>query len=208
MSENNSIVAVFASHQQAEDAIRELQKDGFDMKKLSIVGKDYHTEEHIVGYYTTGHRMMYWGKMGAFWGGFWGLLLGSAFFWVPGIGPLVVAGPLVMWIVGALEEAAVVAGLSALGAGLYSIGIPKNSVLQYETAVKNGKLLLVANGTPEEVERAEDILHQTQSQATTVHAEPLARIAGNDKPTPTAADRQAFTARLNRELAGEYQAIY
>ena len=132
------------------------------MKKLSIVGKDYHTEEHVVGYYTTGDRMLYWGKLGAFWGGFWGLLLGSAFFWVPGVGQLLVAGPLVMWIVGALEEAAVVGGLSALGAALFSIGIPKNSVLQYETEVKNGKLLLVAHGTPEEVERAKDILHQTQ----------------------------------------------
>jgi uncharacterized membrane protein len=208
MSENSSIVAVFASHQQAEDAIRELQKDGFDMKKLSIVGKDYHTEEHVVGYYTTGDRMMYWGKMGAFWGGFWGLLVGSAFFWVPGIGQLLVAGPLVMWIVGALEEAALFGGLSALGAALFSIGIPKNSVVQYETEVKNGKLLLVANGTPEEVEHAKDILHQTQSQTTTVHAESLVRIAGNDRPTPTAADRKAISARLNRELAGEYQAIY
>ena len=104
MSDTNSVVAVFESHDQAEDAIRELQKDGFDMKKLSIVGKDYHTEEHVVGYYTTGDRMLYWGKLGAFWGGFWGLLFGSAFFWVPGIGPLLVAGPLVMWIVGALER--------------------------------------------------------------------------------------------------------
>ena len=99
MSEKNSVVAIFGSHAQAEDAIRELQKDGFDMKKLSIVGKDYHTEEHVVGYYTTGDRMLYWGKLGAFWGGFWGLLLGSAFFWVPGIGQVLVAGPMVMWIV-------------------------------------------------------------------------------------------------------------
>ena len=164
MSNMNSVVAVFASHDQAENAIRELQKDGFDMKKLSIVGKDYHTEEHVVGYYTTGDRMLYWGKLGAFWGGFWGLLLGSAFFWVPGIGQLLVAGPLVMWIVGALEEAAVFGGLTALGAGLYSIGIPKNSVMQYETEVKSGKLLLIAHGTSEEVERAKDILHQTQAQ--------------------------------------------
>ena len=171
MSNTNSVVAVFESHDQAEDAIRELQKGGFDMKKLSIVGKDYHTEEHVVGYYTTGDRMAYWGKLGAFWGGFWGLLFGSAFFWVPGVGQLLVAGPLVMWIVGALEEAAVVGGLSALGAGLYSIGIPKNSVVQYETEVKNGKLLLVAHGTPEEVERAKRILNQTQAQITTVHAE-------------------------------------
>ena len=134
MSDKNSVVAIFESHDRAEDAIRELQKSGFDMKKLSIVGKDYHTEENVVGYYTTGDRMKYWGKLGAFWGGFWGLLFGSAFFWVPGIGQVLVAGPLVMWIVGALEEAAVFGGLSALGAGLYSIGIPKHSVLQYETA--------------------------------------------------------------------------
>ena len=114
MSEKNSVVAIFTSHNQAEDAVRELQKDGFDMKKLSIVGKDYHTDEHVVGYYTTGDRMMYWGKLGAFWGGFWGLLFGSAFFWVPGIGQVLVAGPMVMWIVGALEGAAVMGGLSAL----------------------------------------------------------------------------------------------
>jgi hypothetical protein len=175
MSTTNSVVAVFESHGQAENAIRELQQQGFDMQKLSIVGKDYHTEEHVVGYYSTCDRMSYWGKQGTvwggLWGGLWGVMFGSAFFWVPGIGPLLVAGPLAMWIVGALEGAVVTGGLTALGAGLYSIGIPKNSVMQYETEVKNGKLLLVAHGTPEEVERAKDILHQTQAKTTTVHGE-------------------------------------
>src|SRR6202046_2544932 len=114
MSNTSSVVAVYESHDLAESAIRKLQKDGFDMKKLSIVGKDYHTEEHVVGYYTACDRMTYWGKMGAFWGGFWALLFGSAFFWVPGVGPLLVAGPLVTWIVGALEGAVVTGGLSAL----------------------------------------------------------------------------------------------
>ena len=99
MSDKNSVVAVFDSHERAEDAIRELQKSGFDMKKLSIVGKDYHTEEHVVGYYNAGDRMKYWGKLGAFWGGFWGLLFGSAFFWLPGIGPVLVA-----WTAGGLDR--------------------------------------------------------------------------------------------------------
>jgi uncharacterized membrane protein len=174
MSEKNSVVAIFESHNQAEEAVRELQKDGFDMKKLSIVGKDYHTDEHVVGYYNTGDRMMYWGKLGAFWGGFWGLLFGSAFFWVPGIGQVLVAGPLVMWIVGALEGAVVTGGLTALGAGLYSIGIPKNSILKYETEVKNGRLVLVAHGTADEVQRARDLLHQTGVKTATIHAEPAA----------------------------------
>jgi hypothetical protein len=68
-SEKNSVVAIFDTHNQAEDAIRELQKNGVDMKELSIVGKDCHTEENVVGYYNTGDRMAYWGKLGAFWGG-------------------------------------------------------------------------------------------------------------------------------------------
>ena len=178
MPKTNSVVAVFKSHDQAEEAIRELQQDGFDMKKLSIVGKDYHTEEHAVGYYNTGDRMLYWGKMGAgvgaFWGGLWGLLFGAAFFWVPGLGPTLVAGPLVSWIVGALEGAVAVGGLDALGAGLFSIGIPKNSIVQYETEVKSGKLLLVAHGTADEVERARDLLHQTGVETATVHAQRVA----------------------------------
>ncbi len=174
MAEKNSVVAIFETHNQAEDAVRALQKDGFDMKKLSIVGKDYHTDEHVVGYYNMGDRMMYWGKLGAFWGGFWGLLFGSAFFWVPGIGPLVVAGPLVTWIVAALEGAVVTGGLTALGAGLYSIGIPKNSIVQYETDVKSGKLLLVAHGTADEVEHARNLLHQAGVETATVHAQRVA----------------------------------
>ena len=178
MSNTNSVVAVFKSHDQAEAAVRELQKDGFNTKQLSIVGKDIRMEEHVVGYYNAGDRMLYWGKQGAFWGGFWGgmwaILFGSAFFWVPGIGPLLVAGPLVMWIVGVLEGAAVVGGFSALGAALYSIGIPKNSVVQYETEVKNGKLLLVAHGTAADVERAKELLDRTAAETATVHAEQAA----------------------------------
>ena len=175
-STKNSVVAIFETHAQAEDAIRELQKSGFDMKQLSIIGKDYHTEENVVGYYNAGDRMKYWGKLGAFWGGFWGLLFGSAFFWLPGIGPVLVGGPLVLWIVGALESAVLVGGFSALGAALFSIGIPKNSVLQYETQVKNGKLLLVAHGTADEVRRAKELLDQTEANSSTIHGEQLAAV--------------------------------
>ena len=98
----NAMVAVYKTHIEAEAAVKELQKAGFAMKKLSIVGKDYHSDESVVGYYNTGDRMKHWGKLGAFWGGIWGLLFGSAFFMIPGIGPILVAGPLVAWLVGAL----------------------------------------------------------------------------------------------------------
>jgi len=169
MSDTSSAVAIYDTHAQAEEAVKELQRSGFDMTKMSIVGKDYHTDEHVVGYYTTGDRMKYWGKMGAAWGGFWGLLFGAAFFAIPGIGPVLVAGPLVMWIVGALEGAVVVGGLSAVGAGLFSIGIPKDSVVKYESALKADKFILLAPGTAAEVAKAKDILQTTHPTEVTVH---------------------------------------
>lgn len=150
-SKENVVIAVYDTHQDAEEAVRELQKSGFDMKKLSIVGKDYQTEEDVVGYYTMGDRMMAWGKTGAFWGGLWGLLFGSAFFLVPGIGPLFVAGPMVGWIIGALQGAMVVGGLSALGAALYGIGIPNDSIIEYETQIKAGKFVVIAHGSQNEM---------------------------------------------------------
>src|SRR5499427_8155709 len=145
--EKNSVVAIFGQHTAAEQAIKELKNAKFDITKLSIIGRDYHTEDHIVGFYSTGDRMKYWGKLGAFWGGVWGLLVGAAFFFVPGLGPVLVAGPLAAWIVGALEGADVVGGLSAIGAALFSIGIPKDSVLKYDVALKANQFLLVGHGT-------------------------------------------------------------
>jgi uncharacterized membrane protein len=171
MSTVESVVAVYHTHADAELAVKQLQHAGIDMQMLSIVAKDYHTDEHVVGYYNAGDRMKRWGKTGAFWGGFWGLLFGSAFFAIPGIGPLLVAGPLVAWIVGALEGAAVVGGVSALGAGLFSMGIPKNSVLQYETAVKTDKFLLIVNGSGSQVAKAKEILESTQPAHLQLHLE-------------------------------------
>lgn len=169
MTKNNAVVAIYKSHAEAETAVKDLQQSGFDMKKLSIVGRDYHTDEHVVGYYNTGDRMKHWGKTGAFWGGIWGLLFGSAFFLIPGVGPLLIAGPLVGWIVGALEGAVVVGGLSALGAALYSFGVPKDSVLRYETAIKSGKFVVIAHGSDAETVHAREIIGRTNPEALEEH---------------------------------------
>ena len=170
MSKNNSVVAVYRTHIEADEAVKELQSGGVDMHKLSIVGKGYHTEEQAVGYYTTGDRMRYWGKVGAFWGGFWGLLFGSAFFLIPGLGPILAAGPVVAWIVAALEGAVEVGALGALGAGLYSIGIPKDSIVKYETALKTDQFLLIVNGTAAEVAQAKDIIESTHPAQFSLHS--------------------------------------
>lgn len=169
MATVNAVVGIFKTHAEAETSIKELQRAGFDMKKLSIVGKDYHTEEHVVGFYNAGDRMKFWGKQGALWGGFWGLLFGSALFFVPTIGPLIMFGPVVGWMVAALEGAVAVGGLSALAAALYSIGIPQNSSVVYETALKSDQFLVIAHGTADEAEKAKSILKTAGAAQVDVH---------------------------------------
>ena len=88
MDKVESVAAVYHTHPEAEEAVKELQRAGINMRSVSIVAKDYHTDEQVVGYYNVGDRMKRWGTFGAFWGGFWGLLFGSAFFAIPGVGPL------------------------------------------------------------------------------------------------------------------------
>jgi len=140
MTQQNVVVAIYKSHTEAEVAVKELQQSGFDMKKLSIVGRDQHADEHVMGYYNAVDRMICWGKMGIF----LGMVFGSAFSLVPGAGLLLVAGPLAGWLVGALGGAVLVGGLSAIGAGLYSLGIPTDSILQYRKELKTGTSVIIA----------------------------------------------------------------
>lgn len=168
-SNSSSAIGVFHNHEDAEAAVKELQQSGYDMKKLSIIGKDYHTEENVVGYYNTGERMATWGKYGLFWGWIWGLLFGSAFLIIPGIGPVMIGGPLVGLIVSALETAIIVGGFSAIGGALASIGIPSDSVLKYETAIKSSKFILIVHGTEQEAIMAKNILEHSKAEEVTVH---------------------------------------
>lgn len=166
MNKDNAVIAVFDTHSKAEDTIKELERSGFDMKKLSILGKGYHSEERPVGFYTLGDRMKTWGGVGAFWGGLWGLLVGGAFFWIPGIGPIAAAGPIVHLLAGALEGAALVGGLSALGAALASLGISDKSIVRYEKELRSDKYLVIAHGTEKDVEKAREIMARHEANDT------------------------------------------
>jgi len=161
MEKDNSPFYIFNTHVEAEDAIRSLSKSGFDVKKLSLVGKGYHSEEHPVGFYTVGDRIKAWGGIGAFWGGVWGLLLAPAVFFLPGLGLLAMAGPVVSALVGALEGAVVVGGGSALGAALAQIGVHKDHVIKYETALKADNYVLMVHGSPEELAQARAVLAES-----------------------------------------------
>jgi uncharacterized membrane protein len=169
LQQQHSIVAIYETHQAAEAAVKALQATGLDMTRLSIVGRDFHTEEHALGFYTSGDRMRFWGGRGAFWGSLWGMLFGSAFFFVPAVGPLLVMGPLAGWIVATLEGAAIGGAAGVLGAALASIGIPKDSVIKYELEVKNGRFLVLARGSLALIEQARHVLQSSGAKDLAAH---------------------------------------
>jgi hypothetical protein len=169
MDDMTSTIAVFKTHESAEAAIKELADAGFAMRQLSVVGKGYHTDEKVVGFYSTGDRIKFWGSRGAFWGGLWGLFFGGLFMTIPVVGHVIILGYLAATAISGIEGAVVVGGMSALGAALYGIGIPKDSVIQYETALKADGFLVLAHGTPAEMNRAKAILGTSGGESISLH---------------------------------------
>ena len=168
-TKNDAIVATFAKHQEAETAVRKLSDAGMDMKHFSIIGKGYHTEEKVIGFYNVGDRITFWGKNGAIWGGIWGLFFGGMMLTIPFIGPVVVLGHLAAMVLSAVEGAVVVGGIGALGAALFSIGVPENSVIEYEQALKADGFLIVGHGAAAEMARAKTILETSNPTHIDLH---------------------------------------
>ncbi len=153
-------VTVYDTHIEAEAAIRAIEKSGFDMTKVSVVGKNYKIQAETVGYHSTGIGLEACDETGSFWGS----MFGPVSFWVPGIGPLLAAGPIVAWIVGAQECFVIVGGLSVLGTALFSLGIRKHKVSEYETQIQAGKFVVIAHDAQDELANSKAALEAPARQ--------------------------------------------
>lgn len=166
---SHAVVAAFRHHASAAAALGKLQHSGYSMKHISIVGRDYHTDGRVIAYYNAGDRMNYWSKGSPIWGEIWGMLYGSGFFLIPEFGPLLAAGPLVASIVGALDGEVPGSGESAVAEGIHNLGVRSSSILVFEKAIKEGMLVIVANGSLEKCGHACDILKSAGPEITQVY---------------------------------------
>lgn len=152
------VVGLFGMHEGADAAVRKLAAAGIALPAISIIGKNYHSEEQAAGFVNLGGRAWYFGKFGAFWGGLAGLLVGSGFFYIPVVGSLVVLGPLASMLVGGIEGAVLAGGASALVGALTGLGIPKNSVMRYEEALKADAFLVSVHCAESDLPRVQQLL--------------------------------------------------
>jgi uncharacterized membrane protein len=165
----SSIVAVYPDHETAEHAVRQLHEAGVAMSDLSIVGRDFQTTEEPVGFVSTSDYATAAAATGAWFGGLFGLCIGAAFLILPGLGPVVVAGPLTAAVLAGIEGALAGTALGGLGGALVGWGVPRDKAIKFETQVKGGKFLVVVRGEPEVIARARGLLEHPSDEVELFH---------------------------------------
>lgn len=168
MSESmkQSVVASYGTHDDAEEAVRRLQRAGVAMDHISIIGRDWQMREDVQGFYQPNDAITEGAKQGAWVGGIFGLFMGMGMFIFPIAGTLIVLGPLSGLIAGAIGGA----GIGALVSGLMALGIPKDQALKYQERLQAGEFLVaVHDATLEETGLAHQVLQSTSTTSVASH---------------------------------------
>ena len=155
----HSVVGIYDTMAQAEEAVHTLDQAGFPVKHISIVTQSLASDKTIHGYITPGDDLTPRGAA-----------IGAAFLWVPGFGPLLVVGRLATLLLTGVEGALLGAATGSLLGALANWGIAEEHILDYEKQVREGKHLVIVYGTAEEVDKAQAILQETEAGALHVHA--------------------------------------
>ena len=153
-----TVIAVYWDHASAEDAVRRLQSAGIPMQNVSIVGKDFQATDKPLGFVTAGSTAKEGAQAGAWTGGLFGLLFGAAFLVLPGVGPLIVAGPLAAALLGGIEGVVAGAAVGGLTGALVGLGLSEDKAIHYESEITAGKFLLTLLADDHQVERAKSLL--------------------------------------------------
>ena len=166
----HSVVGVYTTMSGAETAVRSLGEGGFPIQKVSIIAKHLVDDKRVHGYVTACDVAKTSAATGAWVGGIFGLLVGAAFLWVPGVGPLVVVGSLAAVLLGGVEGAVAGAAVTGVLGWLVGLGISREKILKYEEAVKAGKFLVIAHGPADAVNKAREILKTSKAEQLDLHA--------------------------------------
>src|SRR5262249_33458197 len=156
---------------EAEEAVKKLGEGGFPIQHVSLIAKNLSSEQKVHGFVTSCDVAKSAARTGAWVGGIFGLLVGAAFLWVPGVGPLIVAGSLSSALLGGAEGAVAGAALSGVLGWLSALGISKQHILKYEESIMAGKYLVIAHGTAADADKARAILEGTRPVELTVHSQ-------------------------------------
>src|SRR6185436_1465026 len=153
----NSELQAFDAPNEAAEAIRALSRYGFDVKNLSLVRKAGAANDLTAGPYAVGECPLGWDTRDL-WGTVWGLVAAPVVFFLPGLGMVALAGPVVAALMGAHDRSVLAGGVSLLNAALLQLGVRRDQLARYDAALQAGQFVLMMHGTPSEVVHAQQLL--------------------------------------------------
>jgi hypothetical protein len=168
-------IATFTSQGHAEAAVGALGRGGLDVTHLGVAGRGFHVDQRVTGFYNRADRIRFWGTRGAFWGGLWGLLLGVMIQTAPTLAPVAVMALTGTLAIAALKGALAIGGIAMIAAALYGLGVPRDSVPVYETAMKVDRILVMVDVLPDRIAAATTILDTAGALRVDVHPAPISR---------------------------------
>ncbi|NMP21845.1 hypothetical protein [Sulfobacillus harzensis] len=156
-----TVVGSFSDQHAADTVVHELEHNGVDDKKISVIARhDGHTEKgHPTGHGT--HDLSSGIGWGAATGGAVGLLASAGALAIPGVGPILAMGPLAATLSGAAA--------GGLVGGLMDYGIPKGESEHLEQDVKHGNVLVMVQTDEPEVEKAQRLFKDHGAHDVYVH---------------------------------------
>jgi hypothetical protein len=182
---NTAVFGIYRDRVGVERAVDDLKDAGFRNTDISVlfpenVGtKDFAHEKATKAPEGTAAGA----GTGALVGGTLGWLAGIGALAIPGVGPLIAAGP----IVAALTGVGVGGALGGITGALIGMGIPEYEAKRYEGRVKEGGILLsVHSDNSDWTKKAKDILELTGAEDVSSTGEAAADFAKTDKPLPRA----------------------
>ncbi|NLC10951.1 MAG: hypothetical protein GX767_01685 [Firmicutes bacterium] len=152
-----AVVGIFNEHSQAERALRQLQENGFSEEQISLVAKRDENQEGGQEGQDLGDGTL----TGSAIGGLAGLLAGTGALLIPGVGPIIAAGPLAATLTG------VVGG--GIAGGLIDYGISEERGRYYEERVRQGSVLVSVKAEDDKVENAAEILRNMGAEDVETH---------------------------------------
>ena len=149
-----SVIGVYGSHEKALSALSELQKSGYPIRHLSIIGKADIKDRHIhVKEKDTVEKAIL--SIGTAGGAVLGILTSIGVFAIPGFGLLYGAGAFV-GICAGLELGFMTGGIGVILTTI--IGVDKSIAHRYEKYLNEDKFLVLAQGTEKQVDHAKQIM--------------------------------------------------
>jgi len=166
--EKNTCILLYPTYGDVWQAVKKLQAQKINLATVSVVGKANDKEEQVIGVKANGGKKYFRCTQVKFWQRLRKILDGELSFITPEFDALSAAGAIVLLLVKEKDDIDIHGQFSAFAAALFSMGVPANSIRQYETEIKTGKILLIVNSKRAEVERCCEILH-SEMQRATVH---------------------------------------